>query len=118
LTSRKRGRCHVITVRRKRLATQAILPPPPPQEADSPPKQVDLVKVAAILPRDGWSPKLPRDQMWKSRDKCGFGVKVAISPPIPQRVVLARNIFSKIDAENFYLPYCSVKICPPLSCEL
>jgi hypothetical protein len=33
-------------------------------------------------------------------------------------VVLARNLFSKIDAGNFYLPYCSVKICLPLSCEL
>ncbi len=60
----------------------------------------------------------PRDQMWKSHDKCGFGVKVAIAPPIPQRVVLTRNLFSKMDARIFFLPYCSVKNCPPLSCEL
>jgi hypothetical protein len=58
-----------------KMATQAF---PPPKEADSPPKQADLVK-AAISPRGGWSQKSPGDQMWKSRDKCGFGVKVANS---------------------------------------
>jgi hypothetical protein len=97
------------------MATQAI--PPPPKKLTYPPKQVDLVRVA-ISPRDGWSPKSPRDHMWKSCDKCGFGVKVAISSPIPQQVVLARNVLGKIDVGNFYLPFCSVKIFPPLSCEL
>jgi hypothetical protein len=92
-------------------------PPLPPQEADSPPKQADLVKSAFSHVTVG--PKTTKGPDVASHvTKCGFGVKVAISPQIPQRVVLARNLFSKIDAGNFYLLSCSVKICPPLSCEL
>jgi hypothetical protein len=30
----------------------------------------------------------------------------------------AKNLFYKIDAEASYLPYSSVKICLPLSCQL
>ncbi len=48
--------------------------------------------------------------MSKLCKKYRFEVKDAIFPPIPQWVVLARNLFSKIGARNFYLPYCSVKI--------
>ncbi len=84
-----------------KMAKQAILPTP----------------KRRILPpnRQIWS-KAP-SPTWRSRshDMCGFGVKVAISPWIPQRMSLARNPFSKMYAGNFYLPYCSVKICPPPS---
>jgi hypothetical protein len=101
---------------RDKMATHAILPPPP-QVADSPPKQADLCQ-RRILPHDGWSQSRQGTRCGKSRDKCGFGIKVAIFIQIPQQVVLARNLYSKIDAVNFYLPNCSVKICPPLSCEM
>jgi hypothetical protein len=93
-------------------------PPPPTKKRIHPPKQVDLVKVANI-PHDGWSPKSPRDQMWKSHDKCRFGVKVAISPAIPQWVVLARKLFAKYMWGIFiYLTAVSKSACLcPVSCE-
>ncbi len=88
-----------------KMETQAI-PPPPPRGGFSP-------KTGRI-----WSQ--PPSPTWHSRshDMCGIGVKVAIFLQIPQLMGLARNLFSKMYAGNFYLPYCSVKICPPLSCEL
>jgi hypothetical protein len=94
---------------RVKMATQVILPLPqeadsPPKQADSPPKWADLVKVAITSS--------------KSHDLWGFVVKVAIFLEIPQRMGLARNLFSKMCAGNLYLPYCSVKICLPLSREL
>ncbi len=91
-------------------------PSPLPQDADSPPKQADLGKFA-ISPRDGWSLKSPRDYMWRSR--AGVGDKVAIFLPTPLQVVLARNLFSKLEAGASHLPDCSVKVCLPLSssCE-
>ena len=41
---------------------------------------------------------------WQVSWQVRIRLKVAICPRIPQRVVLARNLFSKIDAGIFYLP--------------
>ena len=65
-----------------------------------------------------WIPKSPMDHMWQSRDYARIWCKTAISLLIPQRRVFARNLFNKIDAEAPYLPYTSVKIHLPVSCEL
>ncbi len=93
------------------MATQAILPSP--QEVDSPPKQADLVKSAFFHVTVG--PKVAKEpDVAIHMTSADLGSK----SQIPQRVVLTRNLFSKIDAGNFYIPYCSVKICPPLSREL
>jgi hypothetical protein len=56
--------------------------------------------------------------MWQSRDHERIWCKTATSLLIPQRRVFAWNLFNKIDAEASYLPYSSVKIHLPLSCEL
>jgi hypothetical protein len=58
------------------------------------------------------------DHMWQSRDHERIWCKTVTSLLIPQRRVFARNLFNKIDAEASYLPFSSVKIYLPLSCEL
>jgi hypothetical protein len=98
-----------------KMATQAILPPP--KDADSGPK------VASLGLTPGYTtwrcvPKSPKDHMWQSRDYARVWCKTAISLPIPQRRIFARNLFNKIDAEASYLTYTNIKIHLPLSCEL
>jgi hypothetical protein len=55
---------------------------PPPQDADSPPKQADLGKVA-ISPRGGWSLKSLKVAKRGHVTIVDLGVKVTIFPPIP-----------------------------------
>ena len=68
--------------------------------------------------RKRYVPKSPMDHMWQSREHARIWCKTATSLLIPQRRVFARNLFNKIDAEAPYLPYTSVKIHLPVSCEL
>ena len=56
--------------------------------------------------------------MWQSHDHARIWCKTATSLLIPQWRIFERNLFYKIDAEASYLPYSSVKICLPLSCQL
>ncbi len=95
------------------MATETI---PPPQDADSPPKQAGFGKVANS-PNGGWSLKSLKVAKGDHVTSVGMGVKAANFPPISQRVVLARNLFIKTAAGVSYLPYCSVKVCLPLSYE-
>ncbi len=129
LTSRKKGRCHLITEKeaKRRIplcwgggrgeARWRPKPSPPPPWNRFTPKTGGFGQ-SSHFPTWGLVPKVAKgpdvEVMWQ----VWIWGKLAISLPIPQRVVLARNLFIKIDARNFYLPYCSVKICPPLSCEL
>ncbi len=98
------------------MATQAILPPPPKKRIHPP--KTGRFGQSSHFPTWQLVPKVPEGPDVEVTRQVRIWVKVAISPPIPQWLVLARNLFSKIGAGNFYLPYCSVKICPPLSCEL
>ncbi len=56
--------------------------------------------------------------MCQSHDSERIWCKTATSLLIPQWRVFTRNLFNKIDTEASYLPYRSVKIHLPLSCEL
>ena len=124
LTSRKRGRCHVIKeneAKRRipwcggggyKMATQTILPPP--QAADSGPKVAYLWQIC----------KYACNGMFQSRwwticgshvIMSGFGQNIHFSANSANS---AKNLFYKIDAEASYLPYSSVKICLSLSCQL
>ncbi len=93
-----------------KMATQAILPPP--QARDSWPKVADLSQICKYS-CNGRRWTICGSHVIMS----GFGAKQPLLL-IPQRRVFARNLFNKIDAEASYLPYSSVKILLPLSCEL
>jgi hypothetical protein len=97
-----------------KMMTQAILPPP--QDADSSSKLADLGKAAN--PHVTVGSKVAEGQDVTShvticgfRQSHNFSVNSLMSG-------FCKKPFSKIDVGTSYLPYCSVKICPSLSCEL
>ena len=73
-----------------KMATQAIPPP--------------LEMRIHVKNRRIWVKSTFSHVTWQVSWQVRIRLKVAICPRIPQRVVLARNLFSKIDAGIFYLP--------------
>ncbi len=115
----KKGRCHVIKEKEaKRRIPLCPPPPPPPTRSRSTPKtggfgQSSHYPMWRLVPKVAKGPDVEvtwQVQIWGSKS------------PFPRQFLnewfLARNVFCKKDAGNFYLPYSSVKICLPLSCEL
>ncbi len=93
--------------------------PPPPQEADSPPPPQNRRFWSKLpSPAGRLVPTPPREKMWQVTWQLRILGQKRHFPANSLTKGFSKKPFYQNRCGKFYLPYCSVKVCPPLSCEL